>query len=231
MASVAQRQLYFDEREDVLTSTDLLAIVTPKLKKQPSYWKWMTIAAHNGLQGALVCAIQNTSATNVLNKESATKMLNYLKTLEGDRPQEYLADFVTLLKEYRKKYPSHGITPEQLKSIHGLHKQFRNNFAHFVPKGWWIEIAMFSHAGRASAVLIVLRSQGDQPNIVAHAAAARSSLSAPRATIRTASSANGLCSAFASSHGARIHTSRSSSVVRITGIALGRIGSVTRDWA
>jgi hypothetical protein len=36
---------------------------------------------------------------------------------------------------------------------------------------------------------------------------------------------SGLCSAFASSHGARIHTSRSSSVVRITGIAFGRIGS------
>jgi uncharacterized Zn-binding protein involved in type VI secretion len=31
----------------------------------------------------------------------------------------------------------------------------------------------------------------------------------------------------ASSHGARIHTSRSSSVVRITGIALGWIGSTT----
>jgi hypothetical protein len=34
-------------------------------------------------------------------------------------------------------------------------------------------------------------------------------------------SANGRCSAFASSHGARIQTSRSSSVVRITGMALG----------
>src|ERR1700722_1783704 len=52
-------------------------------------------------------------------------------------------------------------------------------------------------------------------------AAALSSLSAPRATIHNASSANGRCNAFASSQGARIHTSRSSSVVRITGIALG----------
>jgi hypothetical protein len=57
-----------------------------------------------------------------------------------------------------------------------------------------------------------------------HAALAMSSLSTPRATIRNASSGNGRCSAFASSHGARIHTSRASSVVRITGIALGCIG-------
>ncbi len=60
-----------------------------------------------------------------------------------------------------------------------------------------------------------------------HSAAARSSLSASRMTILSASSGNGRCSAFASSHGARIHASRSSSVVRITGIAFGWIDSTT----
>jgi hypothetical protein len=35
------------------------------------------------------------------------------------------------------------------------------------------------------------------------------------------SSGNGICHAFASSHGARIQTSHSSGVVRITGMALG----------
>jgi hypothetical protein len=44
-------------------------------------------------------------------------------------------------------------------------------------------------------------------------------------TIFNASSGNGRCSALASSHGARIQTSRSSLVVRITGIAFGWIGS------
>jgi hypothetical protein len=139
---MARKNAYFDEREDVLASTDLLAIAAPKLRKQPSFWKWMIIAAHNGLQGALVCAIQDTSATNILDEKSGTKMLKYLETLEGDMPQERLADFTALLDKYQSKYPDPGITPEQLANIHGLHKQFRNNFAHFVPKGWWIEIAM-----------------------------------------------------------------------------------------
>ena len=89
---VARNQLYFNEYEDVLASTDLLAIVAPGLRKQPSNWKWMILAAHNGLQGALVCAIQDTSATNILNKDSETKMLNYLEKLDGDQPQEFLAD-------------------------------------------------------------------------------------------------------------------------------------------
>ena len=52
-------------------------------------------------------------------------------------------------------------------------------------------------------------------------AADLSSLSSPRATILIASSGNGRCSALASSHGARIQTSRSSSVSRMTGMAFG----------
>jgi len=54
-------------------------------------------------------------------------------------------------------------------------------------------------------------------------AAALSSLSTPRATTFNPSSGNGRCKAFASSHGARIQASRSSAVVKITGIALGWI--------
>jgi hypothetical protein len=48
---------------------------------------------------------------------------------------------------------------------------------------------------------------------------------APRATITRSASCSGRCSALASSHDARIHTSYSSSVVRITGMAFGWIGS------
>jgi hypothetical protein len=55
-------------------------------------------------------------------------------------------------------------------------------------------------------------------------AAILSSLSAPRMTIFSRSSGNGRCNALASCQGARIQTSRSSSVVKITGIALGWIG-------
>jgi hypothetical protein len=58
-------------------------------------------------------------------------------------------------------------------------------------------------------------------------AAILSSLSAPRMTILSKPSGSGRCNAFASSHGARIQTSRSSSVVKITGIAFGWIGLTT----
>ena len=65
------------------------------------------------------------------------------------------------------------------------------------------------------------------PVHAAYAAAALSSLSAPRATMISASSGNWRCSALASSQGARIHTSRSSLVIKITGMAFGWTGSTT----
>src|SRR3984893_5382617 len=69
------------------------------------------------------------------------------------------------------------------------------------------------------------RQSGHRLHLTNHATAARSSLSTPRATIFRSASGEGRCSALASSHGARIQTSRSSWVVRITGIAFGWIGS------
>lgn len=132
----------FDEREDVLASTDLLALVAPTLRKKPSNWKWMILAAQNGAQGALVCAVQDTSRTNVLRKDSATEMLKWLATLEGDRPREILDDFLKLLKKYRRKYPGHGMTGQQTKNLHSLHEEFRNSFAHFTPQGWQIDTTM-----------------------------------------------------------------------------------------
>src|SRR5947209_10329519 len=59
---------------------------------------------------------------------------------------------------------------------------------------------------------------------IGHAALAVS-FSVPRATTFIASSGSRRCNAFASSHGARIQMSHSFCVVRITGMALGWIGS------
>jgi hypothetical protein len=47
--------LRFDEIENVLSSLDLLALVGKLIRKKPSYWKWAIIAAHDALQGAMVC--------------------------------------------------------------------------------------------------------------------------------------------------------------------------------
>jgi hypothetical protein len=37
---LAEGWVRFDEYEDVLASTDLLAMVAPNLRRHPSNWKW-----------------------------------------------------------------------------------------------------------------------------------------------------------------------------------------------
>jgi len=53
-------------------------------------------------------------------------------------PSEWLASFDELLKRCRKELGL-ALEPQQLRDICRLHKHFRNDFAHFTPKGWSIE--------------------------------------------------------------------------------------------
>jgi len=142
---MAKSYLHFDEIEDVLSSLDLLALVMPLVAKQPSYWKWAIIAAHGGLQGAMVCALRDTSGVSILEDDCARKMLKWLDTQNGNPPQERLADFRTLLARCRQTRRMDGqalkLGNAQAKDIIRLHKEFRNNFAHFIPASWYIEKA------------------------------------------------------------------------------------------
>jgi hypothetical protein len=65
----------YDENEDVLASTHLLAIVIPRLNQQPSLWKWAVIAAHNALQGAILCALHDSIDVSVLTDKLARAVL------------------------------------------------------------------------------------------------------------------------------------------------------------
>jgi hypothetical protein len=60
MAASQRDYVSYDEIEDVLATTDLLALVTPLLLDQPALWKWAMIAAQNGLQAAIVCALHDS---------------------------------------------------------------------------------------------------------------------------------------------------------------------------
>jgi hypothetical protein len=133
----------FDEYEDVLASTELLATVF-NLKNKSALWKWTILAAHNGAQGALVCAIKDASGANILDKRSAIAMLGWFEKSDEDQPRQHLDRFVVLLTKYRKKYPVPNLPNQQIKNLCKLNNEFRNNFVHFIPQGWSIDEAIFS---------------------------------------------------------------------------------------
>jgi hypothetical protein len=135
----------FDEIKDVLASVDLVALLAPLVREEPQYWKWIVIGAHSALQGAMVCALADSTNTSILTNRSATKMLDWLNTDEatrGEYPKERLAEFEDLVR--RCVRGSHNCEPlaltrQQCRDIRRLHREFRNQFSHFVPTGWSIE--------------------------------------------------------------------------------------------
>jgi hypothetical protein len=154
-----------NERGDVVASTDLLALVAPTLKTSPTNWKWIILAAHSGMQGALVCAIQDSTRTNVLDRQSAVATLAWLDNPIGDHPRQYLDHYPALLKKYRKKYPDCSITLQQIKDLKKLHSEFRNQFTHFSPMQWSIEAAGLPRITEAALCLIEDAMQKQQVEI------------------------------------------------------------------
>jgi len=81
-------------------------------------------------------------------------MLEWFETRKGNPPKERLADFGTLLSRSMKAANMEGqplkLASGQTKDVKRLHRDFRNNFAHFVPKSWSIEKAGLPRIVRAA---------------------------------------------------------------------------------
>ena len=142
---MAREYIRFDEVEDVLSSLDLLALISARITREPSYWKWVIVSSHMALQGAIVCVLAGTSSLPVLDKNSGRLMADWLDKRQGQIPDDRLADFGTLLDRAQDKQFTDGnplaLTAQRKKDILRLHRHFRNDFAHFTPKGWSIEVA------------------------------------------------------------------------------------------
>ena len=130
---MTEEYVSFDEYNDVLASADLLALVVPTLAETPSRWKWAIIATHSGLQGALVCAVQDTTATNVLKKDFAKAMLGWLREPLGDQP-DHSRTLACASQEISGEISLrfiHRPTNGDLGRLHGISKQLHS----FCPAG------------------------------------------------------------------------------------------------
>jgi hypothetical protein len=72
-----------DEIADVVAALDLLGAVSPLLLRHPPLWKWLIIAAHNALQGAMVCALSGTAGVGALDNRSRNAVLERLEKDDG----------------------------------------------------------------------------------------------------------------------------------------------------
>lgn len=125
-------------------------------------WKWAIIAMQNAVQNAIVAAISGTDQLGALTKKAAREWLEAYEQDRTDYPEPWLANFLELYARM-KSQTAFSATAESDKDIKRL-VEFRNDFMHFTPKGWSIQLAGLPRLLRNA--LAVVQHLGWQGHII-----------------------------------------------------------------
>lgn len=156
-----------DEAEDVAASIRHALRSAAMVANDPQAWKWVALALHSALQGACVCHLV-TSATpvGVVTERNAGEWLTYFEDSRTDPdakpPRTQLLSLPGLLKAVRKARSSGDrisdaavpITSTELAWLIRIHQTIRNQFVHFAPQGWSIEVSGLPELGALVARII-----------------------------------------------------------------------------
>lgn len=143
-----------DEVEDVAGSLRHVIRTANFVSSDPQAWKWIVLALHSALQGACVCHLTTTAApVGAVTERNEIEWLEYFEKIRTDSnaepPKTYLMGFSDLLKAVRKpqsagdRSNAFGVTisDSELRWLVKFHDGIRNQFAHFEPMGWSIDMS------------------------------------------------------------------------------------------
>jgi len=135
-----QNWLRTNEKENAVDSLEMTVELLMRLKdtNRSLLWKWISISLFNALYGFCICAIQGTNPDRVKELDKKTgqfkdKLIRFQEALKRTQENGWML-------QYTHSRPL-SLTRDQKKSVEKLRKGVRNNFEHFIPKGWSIEIS------------------------------------------------------------------------------------------
>lgn len=138
-----------DESQEAVLALQLVSEQLTHLESTGNshYWTWVIVGLHNALQGFMVLALRGTNNMNVLTEDCAREWLAAYERGEGGYPKQKLDSFLNLYKKIQSErmriyvnsqvFKSSGTQNRSVKILNS----FRNDFIHFVPKGWAIELS------------------------------------------------------------------------------------------
>ncbi|MGD0037258.1 MAG: hypothetical protein ABSC53_08205 [Bacteroidota bacterium] len=108
-----------------------------RTEKDSSAWKWVILCLHGALYGFAICAVRCTDYGRVTytTKSGDQKLIRFDEALKRAQDTNWMTQ--TILSKPLQ------LTDDQRHAIRILKKIFRDNFEHFIPKGWSIEIHGF----------------------------------------------------------------------------------------
>jgi hypothetical protein len=135
-----------NELEESVSALRMMRDTARKVINDVYQWKWIVIASHNALQGFMVLALRNGNNLTVMPDKLAGK---WLEAYRADKPlpEERLDSFPNLYKKIKGEHMERLVmsrrftaTADQDRCVKKL-QELRNNFIHFIPKGWSIEVS------------------------------------------------------------------------------------------
>jgi hypothetical protein len=164
---MAENWIRTDESEDVAGSLRHVLRVAPFVGEDPLAWKWVAVALHSALAGACVCHLTTTAPpVGSVTKRNARDWLAYREELRTNpdvkRPHTYLMALPDLLAAARKPSSAGGgsnaagveISESELCWLGRFHTDIRNQFVHFEPMGWSIEVSGIPDIAKVVARII-----------------------------------------------------------------------------
>ncbi len=119
------------------------------IKTDPLYWKWFIMAIHHAIYDFMLLALKNSDLSGIW--EEPVRFIDNgpnHKYIDIDNPNNKLINFLDAFKLIQKKEKMSGSISakpfianiKHRKAIKKLNGVLRNNFMHFSPKLWSIEI-------------------------------------------------------------------------------------------
>lgn len=135
--------LRLDEKTNAIDYLNKAQIFIQQTENDTMAWKWSIIALHNALYGFAICACAGTSPDLVAPKNKKGKHKGKRQVISLNKALEHCQN-PNIMKMY--VFSNYLIlTNNQKDSIKSLTERFRNQFEHFPPQGWSIQLHHMSH--------------------------------------------------------------------------------------
>ena len=132
--NIREKWLRFTAETNALDFLERAGEFIQQTKSDVKAWKWVILALHGALYGFAICACRSTDYENIIQR-----------TKKGIERLISLDDALRICQDGGRMGTLYGgkpleLTESQKYSIKMLKKSLRNNFEHYIPKGWSIEI-------------------------------------------------------------------------------------------
>lgn len=152
MTDVDGNWLRTDETQEFLDDLEHFASLVTRVSIQPRMWKWAILALHQTMEGIFTCHLRgfDTSGIVVLTEKSASAVWERLNDREGVLDDEpWPVERLASLLELYKTSKSAKVLPEEVRLLASdemnrslkLLNNLRNEFDHFVPRAWSLEVS------------------------------------------------------------------------------------------